>query len=44
MNELISALKVDPTAAEPLVAFLKAYGRPPKEVDDLIEALRREVT
>lgn len=44
INDLISDIKADPTAAEPLVAFLKAYGRPPKEVDDLFEALRREVT
>ncbi len=44
INELISASKVDPTATEPLAAFLKTYGRPSKEVDDLFEALRREVT
>jgi hypothetical protein len=44
LEQLISASKVDPTATEPLATFLKAYGRPSKEVDDLFEALRREVT
>lgn len=44
INDFIAAIKVDPTAAEPLAAFLKAYGRPSLEVDDLIDALRREVT
>jgi hypothetical protein len=44
IHDFIAAIKVDPTAADPLVAFLKSCGRASLEVDDLIDALRREVT
>ncbi len=42
MDEFITTLKTDPSAAEPLVTFLKTYGCPPFEIDRLMEDLRRE--
>ena len=43
MDEFIATIKTDPSAAEPLVAFLKTYGCPPEKIDRLMEELRREV-